>query len=191
MKNTIAATALIAGLSFAAPALAQEEGSFTGLSVTALAGFDSVKFKAGSDSESKSGFAYAGAVGYDYAFDQKVVVGIEGEIAGSTTKYTLPGIGSLEAGRDLYVGARAGVVVSPNVLLYVKAGYTNAKLKAYAGGFSASDDLGGYRLGAGGEVAYGKAFGRLEYRFSDYGEYDNTGLKITRHHVMAGIGYRF
>lgn len=190
MKKIIAATALVAGLSFAAPAVAQsDDQGFTGPTVTAIAGFDSVKFSAGNVSESKSGFTYGGALGYDYDLGS-AVVGLEGEIAGATTEENIGGI-SLKAGRDLYVGARAGFKVNPNTLLYVKAGYTNAKIKAYSGSLSDSDDLGGYRLGAGGEIKFGKSFGRLEYRFSDYGEYENSGISVARHQVVAGIGYRF
>jgi argininosuccinate synthase len=46
----------------------------------------------------------------------------------------------VKTGRDLYIGGRAGVVVSDAALLYVKAGYTNARFVA-EGGETTFDDL--------------------------------------------------
>jgi outer membrane immunogenic protein len=60
---------------------------------------------------------------------------------------------------------------------------------------SASDNMSGYRLGAGVEASYGKAFGRIEYRYSDYGRLKfqdiATDIDVRRHQVVVGIGYRF
>lgn len=189
MKNILIASAMLAGVSIAAPASAEEASSFSGPTIAVLAGYDHVALKAGGVSEGKSGFAYGAAIGYDFDLGS-IVVGGEAEAMGSTTDYSAGGA-SLSADRDLYAGVRAGYKVASNVLLYAKGGYTNARAKASFGGLSGSDELDGYRLGAGAEVAYGKWFGRVEYRYSDYGQYQNTGVSVDRNQVVAGFGYRF
>ncbi|HEX7852962.1 MAG TPA: outer membrane beta-barrel protein [Sphingobium sp.] len=196
MKKTMISSAVLATVLFAAPAAAQEK-NFSGFTVTALGGFDAVRLK---DVDTgykinKDGFTYGGAVGYDYTVGS-VVVGAEGELTGTTAVYraTLSGVESkIKVGRDLYAGVRIGVPVASNILLYGKAGYTNARLKASVSGggvsFSEGTNFDGYRLGAGAEVKYGQIFGRLEYRYSDYGS--KQGLDLGRNQVLAGIGYRF
>jgi len=210
MKKVIVLATLLGGMVFAVPAFAQgelvpfERPTFTGFTATALVGVDVVRADDGTDSESENGVAYGGAVGYDLGLGH-FVFGVEAELADSSTETTETSVitagdsFTLKADRDIYVGARAGVRAGSNVLLYVKGGYTNARIKAvYTSGattVSASDELDGFRVGAGGEVAFGKVFGRLEYRYSDYGEFSfqgtPTGVSVTRHQVLAGIGYRF
>lgn len=205
MKKGIFLSAALCGFMFSAPAFAQDESAnFFGFSATALVGLDVVQIDDGTDSESESGVAYGVALGYDYNAGS-VVIGVEAELADSSTERTdtdvlaLGDSFSLKADRDIYVGARVGVPVSSNTLLYVKGGYTNARVKGvYTSGattISASDELDGFRVGAGAEMAFGKVFGRVEYRYSDYGEFSfqgtPTGLNVNRHQIIAGIGYRF
>jgi outer membrane immunogenic protein len=171
----ILATTALALVAVATPAFAQEAaGPFNGPRVEAEAGWD----HAGSDGYGRSGFTYGGAVGYDKQFDQ-IVIGADAEITGSTTKDRNTG---LEAGRDLYVGGRAGFVVGGSTLLYGKVGYTNARLTD--GDFGRNAD--GYRLGAGVEKNFGRYFGKVEYRYSRYEHYD-----LNRDQVIAGVGVRF
>ncbi|KEZ12139.1 Opacity protein precursor [Sphingobium yanoikuyae] len=110
---------------------------------------------------------------------------------------------SLLADRDLYIGARIGFAVSPNMLLYAKGGYTNARLKLRYSldGDSASigDNIDGYRIGGGAEFTNGSNFARLEYRYSDYGKYVyreggielDTGVKMSRHQIAVTGGFHF
>lgn len=194
---------------FAAPALAQgelvpfERSNFTGFSVVALSGLDTVRGDDGTDSTSESGVAYGAAIGYDHDLGN-VVIGVEAELADSSTEFTASDVLtvgdslSVKADRDIYVGARAGVHIGSNAILYAKGGYTNARFKAVytsGGTLSGSSELDGFRVGAGAEVAFGRAFGRLEYRYSDYGELSllgtPTGVNVNRHQVIGGIGYRF
>ncbi|MGH6695843.1 outer membrane protein [Sphingopyxis sp.] len=198
---TAAASALALGI--AAPALAQdgpsENAPFTGPRVEALVGYD--KINAGSDVGSSDGVAYGGAIGYDMQFG-RAIVGIEGELTGSTTDARTDNLlvaGDrlrLKAGRDLYVGGRVGIAISPLALGYVKAGYTNARLNArYRNGNTTvedSDNLDGYRLGAGLEYKVGPTtYIKGEYRYSHYGELAGYDADIDRHQFLAGVGVRF
>lgn len=206
----------------ASPALAQEVNStFTGPRVEALVGYDITR--AGStvdndidedDDESIDGLLYGVGVGYDIAVGG-AVIGIEGEWVDGTakTEYTQTGdfegfgLGSVETGRDLYVGVRAGILATPTTLVYVKGGYTNARFNVLASDgeteLSQNFDTDGWRLGAGAEVALAEnMFVKAEYRYSNYseGELDfeadvpdseRFGIDTDRHQFVVGVGLRF
>ena len=201
-KILIATAALAAG---SAPAFAQEASSFSGAKVGAVIGYDKVRLEVEDlGNGSKDGLLYGVTAGYDFDLGT-AVIGVEGEFADATTKETVGDLavdgieGSLRAERDLYIGARLGFPVSPTVMLYAKGGYTNAKFKASVTDgvdtLTGSDELDGYRIGAGVEYTNGQAFGRIEYRYSDYGKYkidgEDTGIRASRHQVAVVGGWRF
>ena len=217
----------IAGAVIAVPAAAQDNSTFTGPRVEIMGGYDISK--AGSDvdndfndedDQSIDGFVYGIGAGYDIALGG-VVVGVEGEFAKSTARTSINdgdledlGFGaSFDTGRDLYLGARVGAVVGPNMLVYAKGGYTNARYNLLAEDgvteIETNLDLDGFRVGAGAEYALNRnSFIKLEYRYSNYseGEFDfvnndffddDTGesgrfdADLDRHQVMIGAGFRF
>lgn len=205
MKKIIVAAA--AAAAFATPAFAQEESNFGGFKAGVVLGYDSTKLEIEDEGGSKGGFLYGVTAGYDLQLG-RAVLGVEAEVTDSTTRKRAADLlkagdrAKLSAGRDLYIGARAGVAFNPTLLGYVKAGYTNARVKLNYDGvpattsFTASDNLDGYRLGAGLEYSpKGNFFGRLEYRYSDYGKFKyqgvNTGVETSRHQVAVTAGYRF
>src|SRR3546814_8564507 len=105
--------------------------------------------------------------------------GVEAELTDSTAKSDRHsyvddfGFGRVDAGRDIYVGARAGILATPSMLVYVKGGYTNEKLNVLAGDTDEETDtnfkLDGWRVGAGVEHAIGSnSFAKVEYRYSNY-----------------------
>lgn len=202
MKKTFALAA-VAVASLSAPAFAQDEvrPAFTGPYVAGLIGYDKARVSIPNfGSGSEDGLLYGGVIGYDINL-AGAVFGIEGEYADSNTKASESNVlvlgdeASLRAGRDLYAGIRIGGEVAPNVMLYGKGGYTNAKVKAvYDDGvdaISGSEKLEGYRLGAGIETTYSGLTGRLEYRYSSYGNHRNTGIDLERHQIALLVGYRF
>src|SRR6478735_2510261 len=161
-----------------------------------------------------SGPWVAGVGGYDMDLGT-MVVGAEAELTESTADTASEngdpenfGLGSVEAGRDIYVGARAGFKATPSTLVYAKAGYSNARY-----GFLGTDgtvedqqhlDVDGWRVGAGVEQKIGSnAFAKLEYRYSNYSnaevdfepegipDTDPFGVDLDRHQVMASVGWRF
>lgn len=172
------ATMALALTAAATPALAQD-APFTGPRAEVVAGWDRVSV----EGEGESGLTYGGAIGYDLQRG-RAVFGVDAEITGSTTDRTLGAV-TVEAGRDLYAGVRAGVVAAPNTLLYVKGGYTNARVTAEAAGDDSNVDLDGFRIGAGVERDFGPMFGKVEYRYSNYSQ------DFSRHQVLAGLGVRF
>lgn len=213
---------LIAGLSsiaLATPAMAQDSSTFTGPRIEGIIGYDSVRPGSSTDidnvddiDQSIDDVAYGVGVGYDFAVGG-AVLGVEGEWLESeaktdydTTNLTTFGVSNIDAGRDLYVGVRAGVPVTPSTLVYAKGGYTNARMNVLATDnttdVGTDVDLDGWRLGAGVEQAFGQNFfGKVEYRYSNYeeGEFeapsglesDRFDVDLDRHQVMVGLGYRF
>lgn len=195
MRITIAAALLAATV--ATPALAQDRADprapFTGARVEAIAGFDRVQGNGGH----ADGVVYGGQFGYDVQSNYGLL-GIEGEVTGSTTRECV-GAGTafdtrdcLKAARDLYVGGRIGAVVGGTTLLYAKAGYTNARVRLTTDDGARTttldaQNLDGVRVGAGVEHAFGAGpvYGKVEYRYSNY-EQD-----VVRHQVVAGVGIRF
>src|SRR6478735_8533142 len=208
-------------LALAVPAHAQEDHGFSGPWVAGVGGYD--KNQAGDtmdddvnedNDQSAEGIVWGGAVGYDMDLGT-MVVGAEAELTESTADTKSLdgdpetfGLGSVEAGRDIYVGARAGFKATPNTLVYAKAGYTNARY-----GFLGTDgqvedrqhiDTDGWRVGAGVEQRIGSnAFAKLEYRYSKYSnaeidfepegipDTDPVDVDLDRHQVMASVGWRF
>jgi outer membrane immunogenic protein len=199
MKTLIAVggIALSAALALApTPASAED---FTGPRIEAHAGWDrlgvdSTAFKV---DDEKDGIVYGVGIGYDVAVSPTVVAGLEAEfnlsdvdlrsVAGTTTA-------TVEAKRDISVSGRIGAKLAENVLVYAKAGYSNARLKGVitTGGTTGptttevSGNGDGLRVGGGVEFALGGgAYAKAEYRYSDY----EGG--VTRHQAVTGFGFRF
>ncbi len=196
--------AAIAAVTVATPAAAQEASNFGGVKLGVIAGYDNLRLEYEGVGADDDGVLYGVTAGYDMDLGS-AVIGLELEASDSTTKqrFTDADFGdslALAAGRDLYVGARIGFPVAHNVLLYAKGGYTNARAKlTYNDGegliLSSSDTLEGWRLGGGVELTNANHFARIEYRYSDYGEYKvdgvGTGVSASRQQVALTGGVRF
>ena len=221
MKTTIALLAVASIAAIATPAVAQEKAPFSGLRVGVEAGYDHLRSGSSEDidttrdiDQSIDGVNYAGVVGYDAAVGEKLRIGAEASFGDSTASWdnddnqpTVFNLGRVEAQREIYVGGRVGYVTSPDLMLYVKGGYTNQRfgIDATDGTTSTSQrlDTDGYRIGAGAEYAFSNnLYGGLEYRYSNYseGELDfnnNTpdssrfNIDTDRHQVVATVGVRF
>ena len=202
------------------PAVAQgDESTFTGPRVEALIGYDSTRPGSTVDidnqedvDQSINDVAYGVGAGFDFDMGS-AVVGIEGEYLRSeaqtdfdTTGFTTYGVSNIDAGRDLYVGARVGLKVFPRTLAYVKGGYTNARMNVLATDNTTDVEtdlnLDGWRAGAGVEHQIGDTiYVKGEYRYSQYQEGeveapsglegDRFDVDLDRHQVMFGVGARF
>lgn len=218
MRKLMVATLLTGATIAATPALAQDVGpTFTGPRVEGILGYDHVGAGSdvdndnGRDDQSIDGLLYGVGVGYDMNLGS-AVVGVEGEWTDSTAKSNRNnfnsdfGFGRVSQGRDLYVGARAGILADPMTLVYVKGGYTNSKLNVLAGNTNESTDtafkLDGWRIGGGVERAINtNTFAKVEYRYSKYSDAniefgngatsEDFGIDTDRHQVVASVGWRF
>lgn len=190
MKYLIAFASVSAAALAATPAAAQQATTAPqGGRIEALIGYDRVKVDLRdlgvNDSFKDEGVAYGLGAGYDVAVGNTTAVGIDLEATESTMKEG-DSLAEVKAGRDLYAGGRLSFAIAPNSNVYVKGGYTNFRVKGEAGTLSESDNLDGYRLGAGAQFGIGgKAYVGGEYRYSNY-EQD-----VSRHQLMATVGARF
>jgi len=206
--RTLLLGALLAS-TVAVPAMAQEAAPFTGPHIEALAGYDALGAGNADLDDSADGFLYGVGLGYDFQIGG-VIAGIEGEYSDSTTRVRgtdVVAIGDsarLNTDRDLYVGGRLGFAVAPSTMLYVKGGYTNARIEArYNDGLGNTINdgttLDGYRVGVGIEQKFNlfgpSGFVKAEYRYSNYRNLDvgNSDVEtdLDRHQALIGVGVRF
>jgi outer membrane immunogenic protein len=222
MKTGLAIIGAASVAMLGTPAFAQAAGDgFSGPWVAGVAGLDINKAGSSVDDdvtedrdESVEGFMYGAALGYDYNMNG-IVIGAEAELTDSEADTELDeedvetfGLGAVDAGRDIYVGARLGYVVAPSTMVYAKAGYTNARYNYLANDgttdYNVGLDADGYRVGAGVEQKLGtNAFAKVEYRYSNYSEgeidfetpdvadTDRFDIDTDRHQVVASVGWRF
>jgi outer membrane immunogenic protein len=195
MRKFAFAAALLAG-TIATPALAQDNpNNLGGFRVEGVIGYDHPSIS----DESADGITYGMGVGYDFQ-SGNAIFGIEAEATDSsadqdTTGFAIPGDTlRVRAGRDLYVGGRAGFGIGGNSLIYAKAGYTNARVRLdYEDGtagtvadFTQRTNLDGIRGGVGAQIGLGSnAYLKTEYRYSNYQD------GVDRHQVVGGFGFRF
>lgn len=206
MRTMVSAVALAAA-ALSTPAFAQAEAPFTGPHVEALVGYD--RLNAPDDFDNKAdGVLFGIGAGFDFQLGG-AIAGIEGEVSDSTTKIrsnNLVTVGDsvrVDTDRDLYVGGRLGVAVTPNTMIYAKGGYTNLRLESnFNSGTTntqSANTLDGYRIGAGVESKFNlfgpSGFAKVEYRYSNYQNLDTTAgdvdIDLDRHQVVLGLGVRF
>lgn len=171
--RVIHAAALLAAAT-ATPAFGQP---FNGGNVTVIGGVDRAEFAG----ESGTGIMYGIGAGWDFQ-SGGAAFGIQLEANDATTKNCDLGV-CVRAGREFYAGGRLGGVVSGKTLIYVLAGYSNARVTV--DGFGGTN-LDGIRGGLGMEHQPGNNwFFRFEGRYTNYEQ------GFSRWQGVAGIGIRF
>lgn len=202
MNRLIAFAALAAGLT-AAPALAQDaSGAPGGFYIGALAGYEGIDVKSsdGSISADASSAVYGVNAGFDLNLGN-AFAGLEGELSTSGGSTRFPGnfAGAregLETRGQYYLGARAGVALTPGIAAYGKIGYTALDTRAFTSSGSLAElkaNADGLRYGGGLQVQLpGALEARVEYRRSTYNNLPDAGQgKATTNQIVAGIGLRF
>jgi len=141
------------------------------------------------------GLVYGGQVGYD-ANIGGAVLGLEGSITGRSGNSGSAAL-DFETDRTINVTARAGLLVSPESLLYTRGGYSNARF-SLTNPAGHSESRNGYTLGAGYERSLtDKISARIEYAYSNYGSDTLPGIggpvdiNYRRHGITAGFNLRF
>ncbi len=147
-----------------------------------------------SDSHTFNGGILGGFAGYNYQFDNNVVVGVEGDLNYNWNDENIaPGV---RAGTDLdgSIRGRLGYAMD-RFLVYGTAGWTIARgYVDVPGAGKDKQSFNGYTVGAGVEYAFkDNIFGRAEYRFNDYGSETVNGVDVDakQHKILFGIGVKF
>ncbi|WP_120076431.1 outer membrane protein [Aurantiacibacter odishensis] len=202
MRKTVAVVAIVACMA-ATPAMAQDGNAASGgLYVGAIGGYEGLNVDSGDGTVSADAdsVVYGLNASYDLALGN-AFVGIEGEISTSNGSTEFPGSfagarDGLEANGQYYLGARAGVALTPGISAYGKVGYTALDTRAFttAGSLSELDEnADGLRFGGGLQVQLpGPLEARLEYRRSQYNHVADSDFgDATTDQVVAGVGVRF
>ncbi len=132
----------------------------------------------------------------------RTVFGIEADVGtGNVASSTATGRGILRSELNSLgsMRARAGLLVTPALLLYGTAGLAWSNMDFSIGNLNtAADTLWGYQVGTGAELMLSSHVGvRLEYIYTDLGKqmFGHTGLNNgydpDSHTVRAGISLKF
>ncbi|CCV12834.1 outer membrane protein [Mesorhizobium sp. STM 4661] len=138
---------------------------------------------------------FVGSVFGGYQWQQEnFVYGAEADLGYSDVKGDNAGLES-KGGFEGSLRARLGYSVTPEILLYGTAGGALRNQKMEAAGFSDSNTMLGWTAGLGTDIKItDNVFGRVEYRYTDFGKKDFDGLgevKSTDNRVTFGVGMRF
>ena len=229
MPRFVFGSVAVSAILFSAPAFAADGPGFQPYAGVTI-GYDSVvpKYNAAVAANtivatsSTKAIAYGAVFGVDSDVGKNIRLGVEAEVTGgggsgsvnwaatdpittaSDVKQT-----SITYGRDIFIGIRTGVLVTPKLLLFAKGGYDNAHAKlstvetvsnpaavpavVVTNGVN-STSLNGYRVGAG--LEYGsKVKIRVEYDythyFDAYNQAVNTHINASRSQIMTGLIYGF
>jgi len=139
------------------------------------------------------GGVYGAFAGYNYQFDNNLLIGIEGDVAYNHNEASIFGA---QFGTDWArsVRGRIGYAVY-RALIYGTAGWAATRGYVDVPGLGKDEaTFGGYTLGAGIDYAFSDTvFGRLEYRYNNFGSKNLQGfdVDVDQQAVTVGLGIRF
>lgn len=148
---------------------------------------------AGFGSDSFDGWRLGGFAGYNWQLSDSFVAGLEGDINYDWADKRYSDASKLESGFGGSIRGRVGYTFD-RALIYAAGGWaaTNVKLKTPAG--KADHMLNGWTVGGGVDYAFtDDIFGRVEYRYNDYGRGDVLGRNVDfkQNIVQVGVGVKF
>ncbi len=146
---------------------------------------------------STDGFKGGGFVGYNWQMDE-FVFGAEGEL-GYNGNEGGDGISASHSGLEGSLRARLGYAVTPEILLYGTAGGAAQSLSVLDAAGKDKNTMFGWTAGVGTDIKItDNVFGRVEYRYTDYGSKEfTTPLLGSRdvdsrdNRVTFGVGMKF
>jgi len=146
-----------------------------------------------SSSEDANGGLFGAFVGYNYQFDNNLVVGVEGDVEYNWNEQEIFGA---EFGTDWAGSVRGRVGYAfDHALIYATAGWAATQGYVDVPGLGKDEaNFNGYTVGAGLDYAFtNNVFGRVEYRYNDYGDKNLQGVNVDvdQHTVKIGLGIKF
>ncbi|MBO0145100.1 porin family protein [Agrobacterium sp. Ap1] len=146
-----------------------------------------------SSSEDANGGLLGAFAGYNYQFDNNVVIGVEGDVEYNWNEAEIFGA---EFGTDWAgsVRGRLGYAFD-HALVYATAGWAATQGYVDVPGLGKDEaTFSGYTIGAGLDYAFtSNVFGRVEYRYNDFGDQDLQGVNVDvdQHAIKVGLGIKF
>ncbi|MDQ0995350.1 outer membrane immunogenic protein [Phyllobacterium ifriqiyense] len=144
-------------------------------------------------SEDANGGTLGGFVGYNHQFHNNLVIGIEGDLEYNWNEQQVFGA---DFGTDWAGSVRGRIGYAfDQALVYAAAGWATTRGYVEVPGLGEDEKaFNGYTVGAGLDYAFSnQIFGRLDYRYSDYGDKDLQGINVDvdQHAVKIGLGVKF
>lgn len=172
----------------------QSAATWSGVYIGAFGGYNWAEYDEGDESaDGWEGGAFAGVNWQNGA----VIYGAEGDVGYSRASWD-DGTNSVDKKAFGSLRARLGYAVAEPFMIYGTGGLALANVEAADATSSDSATHIGWTVGAGAEALLtDNIFGRLEYRYSDYGAKDyvldsgTVSSGFTEHSVKAGIGLKF
>ncbi|MGF0539200.1 outer membrane protein [Agrobacterium sp. ES01] len=147
---------------------------------------------AGSGSGDFDGGRFGGFVGYNWDTGSNLIVGLEGNLDYDWNKDSVGGA-DFETGLNGGVRGRVGYAMD-RALLFGAAGWTATDAKLDTGAGESNEMMNGWTVGGGVDYAFtDNMFGRVEYRYNDYGDKDigGTNVDFSQHVINVGLGVKF
>lgn len=146
-----------------------------------------------SSSEDANGGLLGAFAGFNYQFDNNLVVGVEGDVEYNWNEQEIFGA---EFGTDWAGSVRGRVGYAfDHALIYATAGWAATQGYVDVPGLGKDEaTFNGYTVGAGLDYAFSNnMFGRIEYRYNDYGDKDLQGVNVDvdQHTLKVGLGIKF
>lgn len=138
------------------------------------------------------GGRFGAFAGYNWQMSNGFVAGIEGDLNYDWNDDAITATSDFETGFSGSVRGRVGYAMD-RTLIFAAGGWTATNVET-SGAVEDDDTLHGWTLGAGVDHAFtDNMFGRLEYRYNDYGSGDLGGADVDfdQHVVQVGIGVKF
>nr|CAD6608610.1 porin family protein [Rhizobium sp. TCK] len=138
------------------------------------------------------GGRFGAFAGYNWQMSNGFVAGIEGDLNYDWNDDAITATSDFETGLSGSVRGRVGYAMD-RTLIFAAGGWTATNVET-SGAVEDDDTLHGWTLGAGVDHAFtDNMFGRLEYRYNDYGSGDIGGADVDfdQHVVQVGIGVKF
>lgn len=149
-------------------------------------------------------FTVGGEIGYDHNIGRATLGVYAGlDSGGAKACDELYGLDAYcaKTGRDITAGARLGILLGDNALVYAKGGYSNGRLKfAYVDAeeilpdFEGSANRGGYHFGGGAEInVKNNVYAKFEYTHTEYSDARVGDFRFdhSRDRFSTGVGIRF
>jgi outer membrane immunogenic protein len=179
--------------------------TWTGFYVGAQAGYGWDRDRVNGFTANPSGFVGGGHIGYNFAgipgigFGNGLVVGVEGDVNGSTVKDTIgvPGIGTTTYRENIDGSARGRVGVAVDRALFFATGgaaFADFRTTYPTTNSPLSTTRVGWTVGGGIEYSFAPQWSvRAEYRYADFSSFfDGVATRReTLQRAQAGVSYHF
>lgn len=193
MKKIVASALAAASVFSLSPAFAEP---FQGPFIGAHAGWNEDRVRGahtdvGDLNVREAGDKFFGGIfaGYDLKVAPRIVIGAEAGFDMAVDDRIGGAAGYIDPNYSFDVTARAGYLVSPKTLLFVRGGYENTRARVSNGITEGHDTFDGWTVGGGVErEIMDHVSASLEYRYADLGSHGNT---FDRHQALVGVAYHF